>query len=504
MTASGQSGILFAFAFVAICSACGADDSGGGGAAAGSSGSGAASGSAGSGGGGSGATGGGGSGGSSASAGSGGAACTALAQAPRITLADFESGQVPGSDCATCSMGFRTADLANISLVSPGASGTANAAELDFGPSQTFFFQRKKRPEYFDGSATYSPGLANALEYWVRIPSGSALLAASGGRTFSVYTYHWKPGDPWVGPNDTGGNLTDSQMHGYGSIRFDPSAAGQFIRVVMTTSAFQQSRASYHFYAMRATVEELEFFASLRQIQLVWHPASSSGPTELGFDELSLVTLPPTAALCPDFHAATVPAAGGDVLAPFELVNPTSQERSYRAFVSSVIGVDRQTLETALHDTDDNTAPGTLQDAVGSDGGLWAVELFADDGSGKPTGSSLVASGQQITLAPGQSFRGVVVHHVTAGMLGQTVTATHGTKSYSVKRDTLTTSIVFWDPDDPGHGSDAVVFGGSNADTSHAAPPGFPAQTLPPAGWRSSDVPPDQVGAYFVSVLRLN
>jgi hypothetical protein len=52
-------------------------------------------------------------------------------------------------------------------------------------------------------------------------------------------------------------------------------------------------------------------------------------------------------------------------------------------------------------------------------------------------------------------------------------------------------------------GDPAVVFTGSNADQSHPAPPGFPPYADPPTGWRSTDVPPDQVGGYFVSVLQL-
>ena len=41
------------------------------------------------------------------------------------------------------------------------------------------------------------------------------------------------------------------------------------------------------------------------------------------------------------------------------------------------------------------------------------------------------------------------------------------------------------------------------AQAATPAPPGFPPFADPPRGWHSSDVPPDQVGGYFVSVLRL-
>jgi hypothetical protein len=45
----------------------------------------------------------------------------------------------------------------------------------------------------------------------------------------------------------------------------------------------------------------------------------------------------------------TASVAGGDVAVPIELRNPTTQARSYRVFISSTIGVDRQTLETAAY-----------------------------------------------------------------------------------------------------------------------------------------------------------
>jgi hypothetical protein len=75
--------------------------------------------------------------------------------------------------------------------------------------------------------------------------------------------------------------------------------------------------------------------------------------------------------------------------------------------------------------------------------------------------------------------------------------------TFTVRRDTLMTSAIFWDPDEPRLSDPAVVFIGSNADAGHPAPPGFPAFRDPPSGWHSTDVPPDQVGGSFVSVLRL-
>jgi hypothetical protein len=441
-----------------------------------------------------------------ASAGAGGTpapgACAApVANAPAVPLADFEAGAVPTSDSAP--KGFRGSDVARGTIIMPGANGTTRAARFSFATDDSLFYQSATRPMYLGGSATYNADLANVLQFWMRIPSGSPLLAASGGLTFSVYTYHWKPGDPWVGTNAGGANLTDSQMHGYGPMRFLPAAADKWIRVVMSASAFDHSRGNYHFYAAEAVAEDKTFFGTLRQFQPVFLADRTGMPT-VDFDELSLVTLPPTAAVCPASYAASVPAAGGDVVVPVVITNPTTTARTYRAFLSSVIGLDRQTIEVATHDADDVSAVDNLQGAVNSDGGLGAARLFADDGTGKPTGPDLLAAGGAgIPIAAGGSFRGVVVHHVTAAMLGPMQTVMNAGHSYVLRRDTLTTSMVVWDPSAARVGDAAAVFTGSNADASHPAPPGFPPFADPPAGWHSADVPPDQVGGYFVSVLRL-
>ena len=432
----------------------------------------------------------------------GASACGApVSSAPAVPLADFENGAVPSSD--TGPKGFRGSDVARGTIITPGANGTTKAAQFSFATDDSLFYQSATRPEYLGGSSTYAPDLANALSFYLRIPAGSTLLAATGGLTFSIYTYHWKPGDPWVGSNAGGGDLTDSQMHGYGPMRFDPSAAGKWIRVVMSASAFDHSRGNYHFYAAQAVVEDLTFFGALRQFQPVFLADRTGTPT-VDFDELSLVTLPPTAAVCPRSFAVTAPAVGGDVVVPIVISNPTTTARTYHAFVSSVIGLDRQTIEVATHDADDVSAVDNLQAAVGSDGGLGAARLYADDGTGKATGPDLLAAGGAgIPIAAGGGFHAVLVHHVTAAMLGPAQTVMNAGHSYAVRRDTLTTSLVVWDPAAARVGDASVVFTGSNADDSHPAPPGFPAFADPPAGWHSTDVPPDQVGGYFVSVLRL-
>ena len=417
-----------------------------------------------------------------------------------MPLADFETGVIPSSESGATE-GFRNSDVARGTIVMPGANGTANAAEFSFATDTSWFFQGNQRPQYLNGSATYDPALANALEVWIQIPAGSGLLSSSQ-QTASIFTYHWKPGDPFVWPN-SGANLTDSQMHGYGPMRFDPSGAGKWLHVVMASSAFDHSRGNYHFYATRAVVEDLQFLPAMRQFQFVFAGSTASGPTTVRFDELRAISLCPTAAVAPDSAAQSVSASGGDVVTPIALTNPSDRVRMYRAFVSSTIGVDRQTLENAMHQVDNVQVIDDLQGGVGSDGGLGAAELFADDGTGKPLGQSIVAGGTEIMVPAHATWRGVVVHHVTPGMLGAATNVSSSGTSFTVTRDTLVTSVVFWDPAEPRLDDPAVVFTGSNADSSHPAPPGFPAYRDPPSGWHSTDIPPDQVGAYFVSVLHL-
>jgi hypothetical protein len=420
--------------------------------------------------------------------------------APAVLLADFESGAVPSSDAMP--RGFRGSDVANAAIVRPGANGTGAAADFDFRSSNAIFYQGSARPQYLDGSPTFHPDLANAMEFYLRVPS-SSLLFSTSGETFGVWTYHWLHGDPWVGPNASGGNLTDSQMHGYSNMRFDPGAAGQWQHVVLSTSAFAQSRGNYHFYAARAVVQDQTFFGSLRQFELVTLQSLTTGPTTVDLDELRLITLAPTASACPQHVSQTVSAAGGDVAIPIAILNPTAQMRSYRVFVSSEIGVDRQTLETAMHDTDSVVAVDDLQGGVGADGGLGAADLFAADATGHPTGPSVTASGHEIAVGPGATVAAVLVHHVQAAMLGAMQSVASGGHTYTVRRNTLTTSVIVWDPRAPHAGDASVSFGGSNADSDHPAPPGFPRYAAPPAGWASTDVPLDQAGAYFVSSLTL-
>ncbi|NOY45291.1 MAG: hypothetical protein GXP50_07555 [Deltaproteobacteria bacterium] len=74
-----------------------------------------------------------------------------------------------------------------------------------------------------------------------------------------------------------------------------------------------------------------------------------------------------------------------------------------------------------------------------------------------------------------------------------------------MRRDTLTTSVIAWDPDEPSSpGMEWIRVAPSNADDGrHRPPPGFPPQERPPEGWRSRDVPPDQAAAYLVTEITL-
>src|SRR4029077_13564951 len=111
-----------------------------------------------------------------------------------------------------------------------------------------------------------------------------------------------------------------------------------------------------------------------------------------------------TATVCPAYSAQTVSAGNGDVAGPVTILNPTGQARAYRVFASSEIGLDRQTLEIAMHDTDNVVAVDDLQGGVGADGGLGAVDLFAADAAGRPTGASVVTSAAAIAVPSGGSF----------------------------------------------------------------------------------------------------
>jgi hypothetical protein len=418
-------------------------------------------------------------------------------EAPPILLVDFESGVVPSS--STSPIGLTQAGVGTI--VRPGANGTATGGQFPF--DRPIHVEGQTRARYLaTGSGRYDPNAGNAVELYVRIPLGSPLLQSSGASTFSFFHYSMKPGDPWVGPN-SGGNLPDSEMHGRAYLRFGPAVADRWIRVVLSPSALGTRSHFDNMYAARSVSEDLSSVGSLRGFFI--EPTVAMAATDtIAIDELRLVTIRPTATVCPDFTRMTAPAGGGDVRVPLVLSNPGPSARRYRAFISSVIGIDRQPLEVAVHDADDANAAAKLQSEVGAAGGLGAVELFASDPSGNPTGPSIVpAGGAGVEVAAGGTWRGVLVHHVRAPMLGPPQNVAIGPVTYAVRRDTLTTSVVFWDPNEPRVGDPGVIPANQVPERANTQPPGFPPSNAVAAGWGSTDIPFDQVGAYHVSIIGL-
>jgi hypothetical protein len=118
-------------------------------------------------------------------------------------------------------------------------------------------------------------------------------------------------------------------------------------------------------------------------------------------------------------------------------------------------------------------------------------------------GSDILTGGRDLTLAAGARFRGVVVHHVRPAMLGAPKSVTLGTYTTTLRRDTLTTSVLFWDPNEPARSDPQAVVVHNDPAIPHSPPPGFPPTPSLPTGWTAADVPTDQAGASFVSVLTL-
>src|SRR4030042_1085646 len=123
-------------------------------------------------------------------------------------------------------------------------------------------------------------------------------------------------------------------MHGYSNFSFTEKAAGKWLRVILTPSAFQQSRYYYHFYAARGTTDNLKFFPSVRQLQFHIFPEITK-ETEIHIDQLKLIHLPPTATFNEDFFKTKVSKGIGEFEVPIIIQNPTDKDRRYRAFISS-------------------------------------------------------------------------------------------------------------------------------------------------------------------------
>lgn len=427
------------------------------------------------------------------------------AEKKEVILADFEIG-IPCSDVGD-TIGFRKKDTIRAINVKEGAEDSKMSAIFRLLPSdksssveKDLFFQGKVRRLYLaTKSSKYVEDGPNALSFWIKLKPGSVLIDNKmKGNTFGIWTYHWKFGDPYVGGKSNTGLATDSMMHGYSNFSFTEKAAGRWVRVILTPSAFQQRRYYYHFYAARGTTDNLEFFPSLRQLQFHIFPKITK-EEEMQIDQLKLMYLPPTAIFEKDFFRAKVSKDSGDYSIPVEIRNPTKKNRTYRVFISSFLGVHRNVLYGAHTLTDSFTPPRMMQAEAGGDGGTGVVELVDEKGD------SVIEKQKEIFITARGFWKGKLVHHIKPQMLGQSKSVNFKDYIFLARRNTLTTSVIVWDPyDETVKEMDYISIFPSNADDGiHQVPPGFPDQKRPPEGWRSEDIPINQVGGYFVSVLQL-
>ena len=432
---------------------------------------------------------------------------------PDIVLADFKQG-IPCSQCGD-NLGYRSRDVAQGELVQDGAAGTLQSARFHFdGQEIDLYYQGDVRRKYLStGTPEYVEQGHNALSFWVKIPEGSPLFSRereirSGdrvigrkvepGAVFNVWTYHWRQGDMGVGGKSNQGRATDSNMHGYCNFRFQDVAADKWVQVVLTPKAFRQARNYYHFYAGRANTDELDFFASLRQLQIRISDKQNR-PISLQLDEVKLTSVQPTVSFDREFHDDEVVVTAGEYRLPVTLSNPTDKDRSYRVFISSNLGVDRKLLSTVFGLTDAMAPMRKIQTSVGSDGGIGVVELV------DKKDRAIDGPGDEIQIPAGHSWSGTLVFNIKPEMLGDKTTVNYGQYEFNVRRDTLSTSVIVWDPKDEGHGLERYIqkFPSNADDGNHKSPPGFPRQVQPPEGWRSKDIPLDQAGGNLVTVLRL-
>jgi len=416
-----------------------------------------------------------------------------------VVLADFEAGFpfARGKDA-----GFREQDRKTSAIVSTGANGTAKSAKFFLSPDErSFFLQRGKRRQYLgSGSSVYSPDGPNCLSFWLRVPPGSHLLSADSKDTFGVWTYHWSPGDLGVGGANNTSGTTDSMMHGYANFRLVPEAADRWVNVTLSPSAFRQQRDYYHFFAARAVTGQLGFFPSLRQLQFTLLGRQESLGI-LQIDQIQLTSQAPTALCEPEYTALTAAPSGREVNMPLTIRNPTDRDRTYHVFISSCLGMSRADLNRVFAHFDSIQVITHFQYAVGGRGGIGVAALV-------PTGRSPAEWNymeHEISVPAGGRWEGNLVHAVRPEMLGDWVDVKWGEETLVARRDTLTTSVIVWDPKEPASpGMKYVRWQSSNTDNGdHPVPPGFPKQFRPPDGWRSGDVPLDQVGGYFVSEITL-
>ena len=420
------------------------------------------------------------------------------AQPGEVVLADFEKS-IPCSDHGDL-IGFRRVDKGGAKRVSDGAEGSLGSMSVTLSPrKKDLFFQGKVRRMYLaTKSSHYDSEGPNAFSFWIKLPQESALLGEKNRRTLGVWTYHWRFGDMVVGGKNNNSLATDSMMHGYANFGLSEEAGGKWVRILLSPSAFQISRYYYHFYAAEGTTDDLKFFPSLRQLQ--FHIDARLVKEEiLQLDELKLVYLPPTVSFVEGFFRGTVSKRAGDIRIPVSMKNPTNQERKYRIFISSCIGISRETLQQAFALADDFSITRRMQADAGGNGGVGVAELLDE------LGESIIVQGREILIPAGGTWEGSLVYHIRPNMLGPEQHIKINGHKCAFRRDTLTTSIIVWDPYDENIGKMVYVKPlPSNADDgNHPAPPGFTKQKRPPKGWRSEDIPLNQVGGYFVSVINL-
>ena len=406
-------------------------------------------------------------------------------------VVDFEAGQ-PTSDVQQ--VGFRKQDAEFLLRVSGGANGTQHSGRAIWAPDhREVFLQGKERRLYlWSGKPHYEPAAVNILSFWMKVPLGSPLVTEDGGNSLGVWSYHWRPGDMKVGGDSNRGLMTDSMMHGYANFSFAPGCEGRWLQVVLSPSAFQQQRNYFHWYAAQGVTGAYDFMATLRQLQF-----KALGRLEqmvdFQIDEIGFERRAATAVVEPAFWSGETRAGAGTVEVPLVVRNLTSRDRSYRFFLSSELGASREAMYQPMWKFDDLYAAREVQQAVGGDGGLGVAVLV--DAAGVEVGH------REIAIPAGGIWEGTLLHRVRRKMLGQW----QEVRGLLVHRDTLTTSVIFWDPEEPPAGDMQWVRAApSNADDGrHGVPTGFPQQVRPPAGWRSEDIPLGQVGGYFVSELTL-
>jgi len=440
-------------------------------------------------------------------------------QHQEIMLVDFERG-IPCSHDGDI-VGFRKQDKAKCDIVQGGAEGSKKSAVFRIGPTyRDIYFQGDVRRKYLATKNTkYIEKGPNALCFWVKLHPDSILIdrieeikvggkviarKKSNRNTLGVWTYHWRYGDMGVGGKSNTGLATDSMMHAYSNFRFGENAAGKWVRVILSPSAFQQCRYYYHFYAARGTTDDLKFFPSVRQVQFRIFPRLEK-EEDFQIDQIKLIYCEPTIVFEKEFFEGEISKDVGDLSLPVVLRNPTDKNRKYRVFISSFLGAEREVLNKAVSLTDSLKPARKMQHTVGGDGGVGAVELQSEDGKSVMKKDASIPLGGIIAIPAGGTWRGKLVHHIKPRMLGKQKVIRHGEYEFYARRDTLTTSVIVWDPEDSSIGEmDYIKVKPDNSDDgNHPAPPGFPKQFRPPKGWRSEDIPLNQVGAYFVSVLHL-